>query len=347
VKWIRKGVAFLLMAAGLVGTAPADEEVSISRGKFDLAATILKPDGPGPFPGIVMLPGSGPHTRAFSRTFAEQFAEAGLAVISYDKRGNGESGGNWVTSSLEDLAADGLAAMQQLAAQPEVDARRIGLWAPSQGAWVASVMHTMTPDIAFLVVMSGGGVTPRTSETYSYHQALERIGASADGTARAEAMLDAYFTWLATGEEREALVEMIEADEDEPWYQALQLGQVLPSDKNRPNWAWVATYDPLPAIETMRFPVLLLFGEDDAQQPTSQATARWAEGLENAGNEHWRIEVFEGADHMIRVGDPAAGHDRPLAPGLLELITGWLRQQTGLDQVVTRQSPPSERCYRC
>jgi pimeloyl-ACP methyl ester carboxylesterase len=307
------------------------EDLTIPRGDFDLAATVLLPKGPGPFPGIVMLPGSGPHSRAFSLSFAEQFARAGLAVMSFDKRGSGESGGNWITSSLDDLAADGVAVMQSLAAQSTVDATRIGLWGPSQGAWIASVMHTMTSNIAFLVAMSGGGVTPQRSERYSYARALDHLGASEDEHSRATIILDAYFRWLGSGEGREGLVESIAAVKDAPWYQAIQIERVLPSEKNRPNWEWVATYDPLPAIETMKFPVLLLFGEYDDQQPTEEAVARWARGLKRAGNDQVQTEIFAGADHMLMVGDPSMGHGRPRVDGLFKITNAWLRAQTGLD----------------
>ncbi|NNE04098.1 MAG: alpha/beta fold hydrolase [Xanthomonadales bacterium] len=307
------------------------QDLNIASGDFDLATTILMPEGAGPFPGIVMLPGSGPHPRSHSSAFAEAFAKAGLAVISFDKRGSGESSGNWITSSIEDMAADGLAAMRTLAALPEVDSSRIGLWGPSQGAWIATIMHTMTPDIAFIVAMSGGGVTRRRSEEYSYSRALEQLGASPAEHERADAILDAYFDWLAFGEGRDDLMAMIDVVKDEPWYQALQIDSVLPSDKNRPNWEWVATYDPLPTIETMNFPVLLLFGENDDQQPTAEAAARWAEGLSKAGNVNVQTEIFTGADHMLMVGDPSQGHNRPRAERLFEIISAWLQVQTGID----------------
>ena len=253
-------------------------------------------------------------------------------MISYDKRGSGDSTGSWVTASLEDLARDAGAAMEFLASRPQVDPDRIGLWAPSQAAWVSSVLHRMGADIAFLAVMSGGGVTPRTSETYAYQKALERLGASEAEMARANALIGQYFDYLATGRGRAALIEQIDAVKSEPLYPALDLERVLPSEGNRANWAWVATYDPMGAIETMKFPVLLLFGELDAQQPTDEAVARWEEGLTRAGNADWCARVFPGANHFLRVAGEGGGHDAPLAEGLLKFITRWLRETADMGE---------------
>ena len=121
------------------------------------------------------------------------FASRGLAVLTYDKRGCGGSGGDWKTVDLDVLAQDALAGVRWLKAQPGVDASRVGVWGISQGGWIGPlaasrrlVQVRQAPrragDPARLVADAGRahsllGWQPRHSE-------LERIIADAWGWER-------------------------------------------------------------------------------------------------------------------------------------------------------------------
>jgi pimeloyl-ACP methyl ester carboxylesterase len=73
------------------------ERVTIASGDVALAGTIAYPDSPGPHPAILMLHGSGPEARLDfpDRAVVNALTDAGFAVLFYDKRGVGESGGNF------------------------------------------------------------------------------------------------------------------------------------------------------------------------------------------------------------------------------------------------------------
>jgi predicted acyl esterase len=60
-----------------------------------LAGTLIPPEGEGPFPAVAILHGSGPDTRATYLPDATMLARAGVAALIYDKRGTGESFGDW------------------------------------------------------------------------------------------------------------------------------------------------------------------------------------------------------------------------------------------------------------
>lgn len=186
------GLLVLELAAAtlLAGDSPGfvEEEVSFQNGDVTLAATLTLPSGAGshagPFPAIVYLHGSGPMTREGAASYAERWAALGIAGLRYDKRGTGASTGSWTASSLTDLAADAVAALEYLTARPEIDPERVGFWGVSQAGWVATEAVSLTDRIAFLVVVSGGGVTPYASEVFSYRGAFERAGLSAEESAR-------------------------------------------------------------------------------------------------------------------------------------------------------------------
>ncbi len=285
----------------------------------------MLPEAPDPHPGIVFLHGSGPAVRDGARQYAEMFAELGFASLFFDKRGSGSSGGSWLTASLDDLTEDALAAIRFMQERPEVDPRRIGFWGVSQAGWVATLAGSRSQNIGFMILISGGGASPRESELFSYGQAFEREGL--DGDARSEGFraIEAYFQYLTTGQGRAELLATLEAARESPWYPLARLDEILPDETNRANWSWVATWDPAPHIARITCPVLLVFGERDRSHPTTMAVQRWREGLVKAGNDAVTVAVFPGAGHGIRMRDGHAGPGRaPFADGYLDVMVGWL-----------------------
>lgn len=306
-----------------------ERQVRFQNGSVELQGTLVAPAGQGPAPAVVFLHGSGPMTREGFRPYAEDFARLGVASLAFDKRGTGSSGGSWTTSSLDELAGDALAAIRYLKTEEGIDPSRIGFWGISQAGWVAPRAAARSDDVAFMVLISGGGASPRESELYSYRRAFEEVGLSEAERSEGFAVLDDYFRYLATGEGRAELVERLtalEANRESQLYMlAERLGQVLPSLENRPNWSWVANYDPAPDIAKVTCPVLLLFGDRDREQPTELAVERWREGLKAAGNDDVTLMIFPGAGHGIRMGRHHGGPERPpFADGYREAMLGWL-----------------------
>jgi dienelactone hydrolase len=80
------GIAALL-AAARPGQA-ASRDLAIPSHGFVLAASFVAPEGPGPFPAVVLLAGSGPETRSDLRPIATQLVARGWAALIYDKRGS-------------------------------------------------------------------------------------------------------------------------------------------------------------------------------------------------------------------------------------------------------------------
>jgi uncharacterized protein len=311
-------------SAGSQTTSFMEREVSFQNGSVELHGTLMLPAADGRVPAVVFLHGSGPHPRAGFRPYAEEFTKPGIASLFFDKRGSGLSGGSWVTSSLNDLAADALAAVRFLKETEEIDPGRIGFWGVSQAGWVAPLAAAQSGDIPFMILISGGGASPRESELFSYEKAFEHAGLSEAEKREAFEVLDGYFGYLATGEERtEVVAHLDDIRGGRLQVLAEQLERILPSEENRPNWSWVAAYDPAPDIERMNMPVLLMFGDRDTDQPTELAVERWREGLAKAGNDKATIMVFPGAGHGIRIRSEHS-HTAPFADGYMEVMLGWL-----------------------
>src|SRR5579859_4570069 len=75
-------------------------EVTWPLGETSVYGTLLRPVGPGPFPAVVLVAGSGPTDRDWNspllpgangsaRLIAQALARAGIASLRYDKRASG------------------------------------------------------------------------------------------------------------------------------------------------------------------------------------------------------------------------------------------------------------------
>jgi dienelactone hydrolase len=125
-----------------------------------LAGTLTLPAGTGPFPAVAMVHGSGVQTRAELQTFVFFAALHGIAVLAYDKRGVGQSGGAYpgelaAEQTIDVLAQDAQAAVRFLARQPEVDARRVGLLGDSQAGWIIALAAAREPAVGWAVALAG------------------------------------------------------------------------------------------------------------------------------------------------------------------------------------------------
>jgi hypothetical protein len=135
-----------------------EESIHFASGNLTLAGTLLLPDGTQRHPAVFIFHGSGPQGRDLST--ARWFAEQGFAALTYDKRGVGESTGDFRAGPFMDLCDDGLAAVEYLKSRRQIDPRRIGVWGLSQGGWLGPLAVSRSADISFVIAVSGPGVSP-------------------------------------------------------------------------------------------------------------------------------------------------------------------------------------------
>ena len=135
-------------------------EVQVA-GAVRLAGTLALPDRAGPHPGVLLVAGSGPVDRDENaprlrlnifRELRSVLAAAGLAVLSYDKRGTGASAGSLLSSGLSDLVSDARCALAHLAGGTEVDAGRLFVVGHSEGGLIAPLLADQ-PGVCGLVLL--------------------------------------------------------------------------------------------------------------------------------------------------------------------------------------------------
>lgn len=208
-------LAALLSALLLAGPAagPVERPVAIpAPGGVTLAATQSVPAGPGPHPAAVLVGGFGPASRdgSFGRAggpyadLARRLADRGVAVLRYDKRGLGDSGGpalSWLDA--RPLQRDAAAAVRLLATLPGVDPTRVALVGHSQGGDLALAAATRSPATRVVALSAPGrplGLLPRVSG--GARRLLDRLA----GPGVAEATLSADPRRAAAGARQPVLL---------------------------------------------------------------------------------------------------------------------------------------------
>jgi dienelactone hydrolase len=316
---------FLGLSSPALALDVVAREVTFTHGAVRLSGTLFSPTAPGTYPAMVLLPGSGSETRDTLLGLAQDFAAEGMVTLAYDKQGTGKSGGDWTTESVDDLAGDALAAIQLLHGTPGVGAHAIGAWGISQAGWVLPRLALQYPDLPFIICVTGGGTTPREVEYYGYHNEMLHSGFSEADWDAARPLVDQYMQYLATGQDRDALLQAIQAAKDQKWSGVLNLSRVLPDAADRAKWAWVASYDPTADIQALHMPVLVLIGGRDPFSPSGHVLQLWHEDLAKAGNPDDKVISYPIAGHGIRTN----GHDMTTAavyaPGFLQDQFSWLR----------------------
>jgi len=171
------GVASFGPAGAVIAGQPAQRlrvrqyEVRFQSGSVSLAGTLTIPPGPGRHPAVAFVHGSGPQTRAYLPDLAAMLLHHGVAVLAYDKRGNGQSGGTYpgespTPSTIDVLARDAEAAVRFLAAQVEIDPGRVGLGGHSQAGWIVPRAAAREPKVRFAVLFAGPAVTANENDRY-------------------------------------------------------------------------------------------------------------------------------------------------------------------------------------
>src|SRR5262245_1355509 len=336
-----KQVVFELQWTGDAPPPPfREEEIEVRNGEVKLGGDLLLPSGPGPHPAIVLIHGGGKGTRDSCRIFGNLFVSHGVAALLYDKRdvGNDPSGQDLVDH--HDLAGDALAAVALLKARDDIRDDQIGLWGVSQGSGVAAIAAAQSDDVAFVITVSAAGVSYAELYISAQEHSLRSRGFSDHEVSEATDALRRLNDFVRKGNPQGAQP-MLEGARRKPWFEFSSLLSAPPTEKELRTWIrWRnLDFDPTSYWERVKVPVLMIFGEREHLVPVDRSVARIRDAFRRAGNTRNTIKVFPGADHGITITPkPSASDQRStgadeapkFAPGYLDTMTGWLREQLGL-----------------
>ena len=295
-------------------TAPAyaqpenfvEKPVTVTTGRWQLPGTLTLPKGKGPFPGVVLVQGSGPQDEDETigpnkpfKDLAWGLANRGIAVLRYVKRTKqygAASIANPATFTVDDETDDDAkSAVALLARQPEIDSRRVFLLGHSLGATMAPRIASSDPRIAGIIVMAGA-VTP--IEQLALDQ-VETIAAREHAPAE---MAQKQIAALETE------VKEIESPELKPGTMVKFLGAEIPSSY----WLNLRGYHPDRVAATLHIPILVLQGGRDYQVTPSEF-ALWKKAL--AGHKNVTFDLFPDLNHLFISGTGPSTPSEYFKPG--------------------------------
>ena len=315
-----------------------------------LAGTLTLPPasaGAGPFPGAVLVAGSGPNDRdetilrhKLFLVLADSLTRRGIAVLRYDKRGVGKSTGSYALATSRDFADDAQAAFSYLKAQPRVDAKKVGLIGHSEGGLIAPLVAARAPDVAFLVLLAGTGVPGERIIAEQSALIGKAEGASESDVAQGQVLEKKMLAVAATQTDpavargqiasllRQSLASLTPAQKKKigdtgPLLQAQSAALVSP-------WfRYFLTYDPAPTLKQVRCPVLALDGSLDLQVPPAENLAAIGAALKAGGNADVTATELPGLNHLFQTahtGSPSEyGHiEETMAPAALAAVGDWV-----------------------
>ncbi len=330
-----------------------EQEVSYPNEKagIQLAGTLTLPDTIGQHSAVILITGSGAQDRNETvfghRPFlvlADYLTRHGIAVLRVDDRGVGGSTGNTAQSTSEDFASDVLAGMKYLKTRKEIDPKKIGLIGHSEGGIIAPMVAAQSPDVAFVVLMAGTGLTGKEilkmqmslilkangiedsviQKNLSFQEqmfaALKQVKDDSMAANKLRTILETALTEM-TDEEKEALG-ISEATID------AQVKQLT-----SPWFRYFLIYDPKSALMKVKCPVLAINGELDLQVPPKENLTALEEALKAGGNKNYTVKEFPNLNHLFqtaKTGSPTeyAKIEETISQGVLKFIGDWIIQQT-------------------
>jgi pimeloyl-ACP methyl ester carboxylesterase len=296
-----------------------ETDVSIPAGDVTLAGTLATPNGEAPFPAALLLAGSGPldrdgnHKRlplGLSRDLARVLNEAGWASLRFDKRGVGESGGDYLSTGFYAELADATSALKWLNSQSDVTA--VVPVGHSGGSLYAAEMSAGGRAGSGAVLLAH---TTSTGEETLIWQAGE-IGETVPRWIKA--LLRTFGTSIEK-QQSKALAKLKGTSKD-----------VVRIQGQKINAKWMReflAYDPKPVLRMTTSPLLAITGSKDVQVNPADIDT-----IEEITGDHSTSMVVDDVDHILRteaalVSNPKRYKQqitRPIDGRVVDAIVTWL-----------------------
>lgn len=333
----------------------SEDEIVFKSGRILFSGTLTVPKGDAntKYPAVILLTGSGPHDRdeniygfKIFEKIADFLTRKGIAVLRYDDRGVGGSTGNKMSSTTEDFVGDALSAVEFLKKQKNINTSKIGMLGHSEGGIVASMAAARSNDLLFIVLMSSSGVDGGNLILEQQKLLLKSVNVPDSIIAQNLELQKKINDALRNDKDVNNLKDDIRKFAEEDYNNLSADVKASIQDKktylnsnvqsqiavfNNPWFKFFVKNNPYDALEKVKIPVLMTFGELDLQVPKEQNKPNMEEALTKAGNKNFKSIVFPKANHLYqtaKTGNPSEYNELPkeFVQGFLETISDWILQ---------------------
>ncbi|MCA9905300.1 MAG: alpha/beta fold hydrolase, partial [Anaerolineae bacterium] len=277
---------------------------------------------------------------------ADHLTRNGIAVLRYDDRGVGQSGGDYNASSIYDFAADGEAAIAYLKTRDDINPDQVGVLGHSEGGVDASIIGA-NPDsgAAFIISMAGTAVDGQ-AVLLRQNELIMQSGDATD--AQIQSQLDFLNSIFAPVAERDwetvgdlvhqhvmAQWDMLTDEEraatgaaDAEAFAQREMDSFLQGYATE-SFATFLEYNPGAGWAQTTVPVLGIFGSLDLQVDAEQNAGPMEAALSEAGNEDFTVVTIEGANHLFQAAETGSVAEyislpKEFTAEFLPTVTDWL-----------------------
>lgn len=299
-----------------------DEDVKLLSSGTVLGGALA--DVPGCRGAALILSGSGPLDRdgnmrklrlAVSRALADTLASVGVSSLRFDKRGSGQTGGDFYAASMVDNYEDAQAAFHWLKARvPGVPSFVIG---HSEGALHAAHLAADDAEVAGVVLIACPVRRGEDILTWQAQQVLPTLPAYSKALIRLLHLDPLRSQQTAFAKVRSSTAESVRVQ-----------GKKL-------NARWIRQfldYDPVPVFERISAPVLAVIGDHDMQVPPEDLGK-----LERLVHGECELRTVKGLSHILRPDPDRLGPrgyrkavKQPVSPAVLDAIEAWISRRAGI-----------------
>ena len=304
----------------------------------ELVGRLIEPSGAaaGARPLVVMVHGS-ERTSALNSPYAYALAAQGIIVFAYDKRGTGDSKGEY-TQNFELLAADAAAALTHARTMARGRFSRSGYFGGSQGGWVAPLAATRS-EADFVAIGFGLVASPIEEDREQMISEARALGLDSEALALINRLSEATSRLLlsAFSQGYDELAQVRRELAERPWSQRINgehSGAMLrvPEDELRrvgrarfDNLELIWNYDAVAALKRVSVPVLWILAGEDREAPIETTRAALLQ-LMRAGKPI-DVYLFPDTDHgMVEFITNADGSRTVtrITEGYLRLVGDWI-----------------------
>lgn len=290
---------------------PADSTFTVEKLKIQSDGLIITgwlylPLNKGKHPLVILTNGGGDGTRpikSLSNWLAPILSHCGIATFVHDKRGTGESEGEFIKTTYDDYVTDAGNCAIFLAKHSRIDSTKIGIIGGSEGGRIAVLAASRYPEIKFVASFAGTVVStiddrinaqkgwlkslnlPDTTfnAVLSMHEKSIRAWASNDSTEHRKVNEEIFK--MRKKYDAEILPHTKEEMDSIPDFKA-----VLPTWYSLPN-------DYLTELKHFNKKWFAIFGEVDQVVPTQASANNIVRYMSISGNNDYLIAIIPNCGH--------------------------------------------------
>ena len=312
-----------------------------------LAGTLTLPEEGEQFPAVVLVTGSGPQNRNEEimghkpfLVISDYLTRSGIAVLRYDDRGYGDSTGDLSSATTGDLAQDAMGAYEYLLKDPRIDPEKIGIIGHSEGAMIAAQLASGNPDIGFIIMLAGPGLSGEETLRLQAMKILEVSGESSDFIDDA-IKLNGKLVDIVISEPDDEIAEkklrktydkftkgMSDQEKARLGFSPAMINASIQELLN-PWMRYFLAFDIKDYLVNIKCPVLVLAGDKDLQVPPAENIPPIENALNKGGNMDVKVVVFPDLNHLFQnavTGSPSeyGNIEETFAPVVLEEMADWI-----------------------